>query len=66
MTHDGRTIRYPDPEVKANDTIRVDLSTGKILDFAKFEPGNVVISLPMGNGIKLNIVEDRNARMHKK
>eukprot|EP00931_Biecheleriopsis_adriatica_P001130 TRINITY_DN10135_c0_g1_i2.p2 TRINITY_DN10135_c0_g1~~TRINITY_DN10135_c0_g1_i2.p2 ORF type:complete len:213 (-),score=62.53 TRINITY_DN10135_c0_g1_i2:47-685(-) len=119
VTHDGRTIRYPDPDIKANDTVRLDLATGKILDHVKFEPGNTVmlsggnnigrvgvithrekhpgsfeivhlkdsvghafntrlenvfvigkgnkpwISLPKGNGIKLSIIEDRNARMSK-
>jgi small subunit ribosomal protein S4e len=39
-TSDGRTIRYPDPLVKVNDTIRLDLKTYKILDFIKFETGN--------------------------
>merc|ERR1712216_886841 len=43
ITHDGRTLRYPDPDVKVNDTVRVDVATGKILDFAKFEPGNTVM-----------------------
>jgi len=43
VTHDGRTIRYPDPDVKANDTIRLDTESGKILDYVKFEPGNVVM-----------------------
>merc|ERR1719215_1204300 len=28
-THDGRTLRYPDPDVKVNDTVRVDIATGK-------------------------------------
>merc|ERR1712161_182865 len=28
-TSDGRTIRYPDPIVKANDSIRLDINTGK-------------------------------------
>jgi len=41
VTHDGRTIRYPDPLVKANDTIKFDLASGKILDFVKFEVGNL-------------------------
>merc|ERR1719407_178531 len=40
VTHDGRTLRYPDPDVKANDTVRLDIATGKVLDFIKFEPGN--------------------------
>jgi len=43
ITHDARTIRYPDPEVKANDTIKVELSTGKALDFTKFDLGNVAM-----------------------
>ena len=41
ITHDGRTIRYPDPLVRANDTIKLDLATGKIDSFAKFEVGNI-------------------------
>lgn len=119
VTHDGRTIRYPDPAIGNNDTVRVDLDTGKILDHVKFEVGNTVmvaggnsvgrvgtilhrerhpgsfeiihikdavghtfatrlanvfvigkgnkawISLPKGGGIKLSVVEDRNARMNK-
>jgi small subunit ribosomal protein S4e len=40
-THDGRTIRYPDPLVKVNDTVKVDLASGKITDFVKFEIGNL-------------------------
>jgi len=118
-THDGRTLRYPDPEVKANDTVRVDLATNKMIDHVKFETGNMAIisggnnigrvgviqhrerhpgsfemvhvkdavghvfatrlanvmpigkgnkawiSLPKGGGIKLSIIEDRNAKMGK-
>merc|ERR1712168_100575 len=43
VTHDGRTIRYPDPLVKVNDTVMVDIGTGKIKDFVKFDSGNLVI-----------------------
>jgi small subunit ribosomal protein S4e len=43
VTHDGRTIRYPDPVIKANDTVKVDLKTGKILGHLKFEAGNISI-----------------------
>lgn len=41
VTHDGRTIRYPDPHIRVNDTVKFDLSTNKITDFVKFETGNV-------------------------
>merc|ERR1719498_1972304 len=119
VTHDGRTLALPRSYVKPNDTIRLDITSGKQLDHIKFEIGNTVminggknigrvgtivnrerhpgsfeiihvkdavghtfatrlsnvfaigkgskpwISLPKGNGIALNIIEDRNQRMHK-
>ena len=34
-THDGRTLRYPDPDIKEQDTVMLDLETGKIKDFIK-------------------------------
>nr|SVE72933.1 EOG090X0615 [Ceriodaphnia reticulata] len=40
-THDGRTIRYPDPLVKVNDTIQLDIASNKIMDFIKFDSGNL-------------------------
>jgi len=39
VTHDGRTIRYPDPLVRANDTIKFDLENNKMVDFLKFDVG---------------------------
>jgi small subunit ribosomal protein S4e len=27
VTHDGRTIRYPDPSIKVHDTVKIDLET---------------------------------------
>lgn len=41
VTHDGRTIRYPDPSIKVQDTVKVDLATGKIIDYVKFDTGNI-------------------------
>lgn len=43
VTHDGRTIRYPDPAIKVNDTVKFDLEQGKITDFVPFETGNIVM-----------------------
>ena len=43
VTHDGRTIRYPDPDVKVNDTVKVDIATGKMSDILKFELGSMVM-----------------------
>jgi len=41
VTNDGRTIRYPDPLVKVHDTVQVDINTGKIIDYIKFDNGNM-------------------------
>mmetsp|Transcript_112365 Transcript_112365/g.324591 ORF Transcript_112365/g.324591 Transcript_112365/m.324591 type:complete len:261 (-) Transcript_112365:35-817(-) len=43
VTHDGRTIRYPDPDLKVNDTIKVDIATGKAGDILKFDLGAMVM-----------------------
>lgn len=43
LTHDGRTIRYPDPAIKVNDSVKFDLEQNKIIDFVKFDTGNIVM-----------------------
>lgn len=43
VTHDGRTIRYPDPMIKVNDSVQLDIATGKITDHIRFESGNLVM-----------------------
>jgi len=50
VTHDGRTVRFPHPEIKAMDTIRLNLESGEIEDYAKFEHGNVCM-ITGGNNI---------------
>ena len=44
ITHERSTIRYPNPSIRENDTIRFNLKSGKIEDFAKFEIGNLCIA----------------------
>nr|POF05639.1 40s ribosomal protein s4 [Quercus suber] len=39
-TFDGRTIRYLDPLIKANNTIKLDLESQKITEFIKFNVGH--------------------------
>lgn len=41
VTHDGRTIRYPDPTIKVGDSVKFDISTGRITDVCAFDVGNV-------------------------
>ncbi|KAK4274848.1 hypothetical protein QN277_018017 [Acacia crassicarpa] len=58
-TYDGRTIRYPDPLIKANDTIKIDLDTHKITDFIKFEVGNVAMVTGGKNRGRVGIINRR-------
>merc|ERR1719423_153250 len=62
-TNDGRTIRYPDPLVKVNDSIRVDISTNKTWTSSSSSPETsawspevttpvVSASLPTGSVIR--------------
>lgn len=39
VTSDGRTLRYPDPLVKVNDSILYDLEKSKMKDIIKFDSG---------------------------
>lgn len=39
VTHDGRTMRYPDPIIKVNDVIKLDIATGKVVETLKFGIG---------------------------
>jgi len=43
VTHDGRTIRYPHPDIKVNDTVKVSISSGKVSERIPFGVGNLVM-----------------------
>ncbi|PWZ24217.1 40S ribosomal protein S4 [Zea mays] len=62
-TYDGRTIRYPDPFIKANDTIKIDLETNKIMDFFKFDVSNVVMVTGGRNTGRVGVI--KNWEKHK-
>jgi len=38
-THDGRTVRYPDPTLKVNDVVKLDIESSKVVAMIKFEIG---------------------------
>jgi len=59
VTHDGRTFRYPDPSVKVNDTVKIDLETGKLTDHIKFDVGNLAVITGGRNIGRVGIVEHR-------
>jgi len=62
ITHDGRTLRYPDPDVKPNDSVRLDTGTGKILDHVKFEAGNSVMIMGGNNIGRIGTITHRDRK----
>lgn len=50
VSHDGRTIPYPDPEIKIGDTIKYDFMKGKILGAAHFQK-NAIVMITGGHNI---------------
>ncbi|KAK2098344.1 40S ribosomal protein S4, X isoform [Saguinus oedipus] len=59
VTHDACTIRYPDPLIKMNDTIQIDLDTGKITDFIKFDTGNLCMVTGGANLGRIGVITNR-------
>jgi small subunit ribosomal protein S4e len=39
VTHDGKTMRYPNPDTKVYDTVKIDLETMRPTELLKFEIG---------------------------
>jgi len=59
VTHDARTIRFPDPDVKTHDTVRVNIETGECLDHLKFEHGNVCMITSGNNVGRVGVIQHR-------
>lgn len=62
QTNDGRVIRYPDPAIKVNDSVKVDIETGKVTKFVHFESGN--LCMITGGHNQGRIGEIVNREMH--
>jgi len=59
VTHDGRTIRYPDPIIKVNDTVKIALDTGKVSEVVKFEVGTMAMITGGRNLGRVGTIESR-------
>jgi hypothetical protein len=58
VSHDGRTIRYPDPIIKKNDSVKFDLAQGKVVEVFKFKVGNTVMVTKGRNTGRVGTVMD--------
>jgi len=56
VTHDGRTIRYPDPAAKVNDVVKVDIATGRATELIKFEAGKLAMITKGNNTGRVGVV----------
>ena len=59
VTHDGRTFRFPDPKIAVNDTVRINLKSKKIVNFVKFEAGNVCMITGGRNAGRIGIIVNK-------
>lgn len=53
------SIRYPDPLIKVNDTVKIDLATGKITDFIKFDAGAIAMITGGRNTGRVGVITRR-------
>ncbi|KAG5102902.1 hypothetical protein JHK84_047871 [Glycine max] len=58
-TYDGRTIHYPDPLIRANDTVKLDLEKTRLSIFIKFDVGNVVMVTGGRNRGCVGVIKNR-------
>eukprot|EP01061_Rhynchopus_euleeides_P026160 TRINITY_DN42824_c0_g1_i1.p1 TRINITY_DN42824_c0_g1~~TRINITY_DN42824_c0_g1_i1.p1 ORF type:complete len:268 (+),score=100.07 TRINITY_DN42824_c0_g1_i1:70-873(+) len=57
-THDGRTVRYPDPLISSGDSVVISVKDQKIQDFVKFKPGVLVMVTGGANTGRVGVVAD--------
>lgn len=57
VTHDGRTIRFPHPDIKKNDTIKLNLETGDVDGIVKFDNGATVFTAGGNNMGRVGVLQ---------
>jgi len=60
---DSRTVRYPDPLIKAHDTVKFDLKTSKITSFVPFEQGNLAMIIGGRNLGRIGVIVSRERHL---
>eukprot|EP01115_Flamella_aegyptia_P015706 TRINITY_DN98674_c0_g1_i1.p1 TRINITY_DN98674_c0_g1~~TRINITY_DN98674_c0_g1_i1.p1 ORF type:complete len:264 (+),score=68.57 TRINITY_DN98674_c0_g1_i1:37-828(+) len=57
VTHDGRTIRYPNPDINASDTIKYNFEDGSIDEIVPMEVGNLCMITGGRNLGRIGVIE---------
>ncbi|KAK8894029.1 40S ribosomal protein S4, X isoform [Tritrichomonas musculus] len=58
VSHDGRTLRYADPSIRQNDTVKFNIKSGEIENFIKFKIGNVAMITQGGNVGRVGVIQN--------
>lgn len=58
VTNDGRTLRYPHPEIKVGDTLKLSLETNEIQQWFRVKKGNVAVITAGYNKGRVGIVNE--------
>ena len=51
--------RYPDPAIKVNDTVKIDLETGKITEYIRFDTGCIAMVTGGRNMGRIGVITHR-------
>ena len=57
VTHDGRTIRFPHPDIQLNDSVKINLAKGEIETVVKFQNGSTVMLIGGNNIGRIGVME---------
>jgi len=60
VTHDGRTIRFPNPAIAVLDTVKLDIATGAITEHVSFEAGNLALITSGNNVGRIGVIVHRD------
>jgi len=63
VTHDGRTIRYPDPSVKKGDSVKWNLTTNKVEEHIKFDTSYLAMATSGRNLGRVGLIESREKHL---
>ena len=71
VTHDGRTVRYPDPDVKAHDTVRRGAVKSSPISYGfmgieeqAIEPSEMVVSWEPNGGLMIKNIKMSSCHIH--
>lgn len=56
-THDGRTVRYPHPDISIGDSVKIDLATGAVQSVVKLTNGATVMLIGGNNIGRIGVLQ---------